>query len=92
MTIAEYFETQYNYRLKYPWLPVVLKPNGKTDFPMECLSVAPSQRFMKRLGGQQVSEMIKATVQRPRDRAKKISNAKWNRRSYEFFFKKFPTN
>ena len=75
ISIVQYFAQQYQYRVKYPWLPVVLKANGRTGFPMEVLVVAPSQRFMKRLDGQQVADMIKATVQKPSERANKISYA-----------------
>jgi eukaryotic translation initiation factor 2C len=75
ITMADYFKNQYNLKLKYPWLPVVFKGNGKTGFPMECLVITPSQKFTKRLSGQQVSDMIKATVQKPQERSSKINNA-----------------
>ncbi|KNC96140.1 uncharacterized protein SPPG_08528 [Spizellomyces punctatus DAOM BR117] len=75
MSIAEYFLKQYNLRLKYPKLPVVVKSNGKSAFPMEFLKMAPSVRFKNRLNGDQTSQMIRATVQRPLDREKRIASA-----------------
>ncbi|TPX71401.1 hypothetical protein SpCBS45565_g01159 [Spizellomyces sp. 'palustris'] len=75
MSVTKYFHTQYNIKLQYPSLPVVLKSNGKSAFPIEFLTTAPSQRFKKKLNGQQTSEMILATVQHPADREKKIVSA-----------------
>ena len=63
---VEYFKKQYNIDIKYPYLPVIFKvciglieqANGKTGFPMEFLSVAPSQRYMHKLSGQQTSGIL----------------------------------
>ncbi|TPX56274.1 hypothetical protein PhCBS80983_g04652 [Powellomyces hirtus] len=75
VSVAEYFMSQYNIKINYPFLPLVLKANGKSAFPMEFLTMTPSQRFKKKLNGDQTSDMIRATVQRPSDREKKISTA-----------------
>lgn len=75
MSISDYFKSQYNISLKYPNLPLAFKANGKTAFPLECLMIAPAQRFMKRLSPQQTSDMIKATTQRPDDRLRAINDA-----------------
>ncbi|KAJ3300746.1 hypothetical protein HK104_006045 [Borealophlyctis nickersoniae] len=74
-TVAQYFAEQYNYKLKFPFLPCALKPNGKTAFPLEVLKIVPGQRFMRKLNGQQTSEMIRQTVQKPEQRASKIQRA-----------------
>nr|KAJ3408140.1 hypothetical protein HK105_003249 [Polyrhizophydium stewartii] len=52
-----------------------MQGNGKTAFPLEVLKIAPAQRFMKRLGPQQTADMIRATVQRPKDRERTIQDA-----------------
>ncbi|KAI8818718.1 Piwi domain-containing protein [Fimicolochytrium jonesii] len=75
VSVAQYFQSQYNMKLQYPFLPVALKSNGKSAFPIEFLKMSPSQRFKKKLNGDQTSDMIRATVQRPLDREKKIANA-----------------
>ena len=65
VSVAEYFKEEYNIVLKYPNLPLVLKSNKKTAFPIECLSIIPGQRFMSRLKGDQISEMIRITMRKP---------------------------
>ncbi|KAI9101129.1 Piwi domain-containing protein [Phlyctochytrium arcticum] len=74
-SLAQYFKDQYNITLKYPNFPVVLKPNGKSAFPMELLRMVPSQRFEKKLNGDQTAKMIRATVQKPADRQRRIASA-----------------
>jgi eukaryotic translation initiation factor 2C len=74
ITVAEYFLTQYNIKLMYPNLPLAQKANGKTAFPIECLRVVAGERFKERLSGTQTAEMIKATVQKPSDRMKVITD------------------
>ncbi|RKO88986.1 Piwi domain-containing protein [Blyttiomyces helicus] len=81
--IAAYFEQQYGVRLQFPFLPCVTKVNGKTAFPMEVLKIMPGQRFLKKLNGDQTSQMIKATVQRPDQREAKIRNAVTNVLTYQ---------
>ncbi|EGF76744.1 hypothetical protein BATDEDRAFT_92312 [Batrachochytrium dendrobatidis JAM81] len=71
MSVESYFKDM-NVNLRYPTLPLALKANGKTAFPLEVLKIAPAQRFMKRLSGDQTSDMIRATVQRPNERQKEI--------------------
>jgi eukaryotic translation initiation factor 2C len=53
----------------------VWKANGKTGFPIECLEIVPSQRFTKRLSGDQTTEMIRHTTQKPADRQRSIQEA-----------------
>ncbi|KAI8822400.1 Piwi domain-containing protein [Fimicolochytrium jonesii] len=75
MSVTEYFFSQYRITLNYPYLPLALKANGKSAFPLEFLKMTPSQRFKKKLNGEQTADMIRATVQRPIDREKKIASA-----------------
>ncbi|KAJ3148183.1 hypothetical protein HDU86_007531 [Geranomyces michiganensis] len=74
-SVTQYFKAHYNLKLQYPFLPLVLKSNGKSAFPIEFLLMTPSQRFKRKLNGDQTSDMIRATVQRPADREKKIAHA-----------------
>ncbi|KAJ3020417.1 hypothetical protein HKX48_000825 [Thoreauomyces humboldtii] len=83
VSVTTYFLQQYNIKINYPFLPLVLKANGKSAFPMEFLAITPSQRFKKKLNGDQTSDMIRATVQRPVDREKKIANAVANTLKYQ---------
>ncbi|KAI8914093.1 hypothetical protein BC831DRAFT_179551 [Entophlyctis helioformis] len=75
ISVEDYFRRDLNVKLKFPNLPLALKGNNKTAFPLECLKIAPAQRFMRRLTGQQTSDMIRATVQRPSDRERDIRDA-----------------
>ncbi|KAL2917525.1 hypothetical protein HK105_202806 [Polyrhizophydium stewartii] len=74
-SVEQYFARDLNVKLRFPNLPLALKGNGKTAFPLEVLKIAPAQRFMKRLGPQQTADMIRATVQRPKDRERTIQDA-----------------
>ncbi|KAJ3182043.1 hypothetical protein HDU87_000383 [Geranomyces variabilis] len=74
-SVTQYFKLHYNLKIQYPFLPLVLKTNGKSAFPIEYLTMTPSQRFKRKLNGDQTSDMIRATVQRPADREKKIAHA-----------------
>jgi eukaryotic translation initiation factor 2C len=75
ISVAQYFEREYNYRLKFPNLPLALKANGKTAFPIECLEIQPAQKFRARLNPDQTADMIKVTTQKPHERKKRIEDA-----------------
>ncbi|KAJ3271560.1 hypothetical protein HDV01_006522 [Terramyces sp. JEL0728] len=75
VSVKQYFESEFNIRLKFPNMPLALKANGKTAFPLECLSIQPAQRFKDRLSGNQTANMIRATCQKPQDRKRQIENA-----------------
>ncbi|KAJ2997992.1 hypothetical protein HDV02_004994 [Globomyces sp. JEL0801] len=83
ISVTEYFKTELGVRLQYPDLPLVLKPNGKTAFPIEVLKIIPGQRFKDRMSGQQTADVIRATVQKPADRRAQIENAVKNSLKYE---------
>ncbi|KAI9314758.1 Piwi domain-containing protein [Dichotomocladium elegans] len=73
ISVATYFQRQYNIRLAYPFLPCVVV---KKDIflPMEVCQVVGGQRFMKKLNEKQTAEMIKFTCQKPSVRASKINH------------------
>jgi eukaryotic translation initiation factor 2C len=75
VSVAEYFLKEYNYKIRFPKLPLALKGNGKTAFPLECLRIQPAQRFRGRMSGDQTSDMIRATVQKPHERKQQVLNA-----------------
>ncbi|KAF7729871.1 eukaryotic translation initiation factor 2C, 2 [Apophysomyces ossiformis] len=71
MSVAAYFSKQYNKRLAYPFLPcVVVKKN--IFLPMEVCHITPGQRYAKKLDGNQTTEVIRFTCQKPGVRANKI--------------------
>lgn len=82
MNVATYFETNYRMKIHFPNLPCVMKANGKTGFPFEALSIAPGQRYDRKLSPQQTSDMIRATVIRPDKRATTIMDAVQKRMKY----------
>ncbi|KAI9246911.1 Piwi domain-containing protein [Phascolomyces articulosus] len=71
LTITQYFQQQYNLRLKYPFLPCVATRKDQY-FPMEILFVVPGQRYIKKLDDKQTADMIKFTCQKPHIRSNKI--------------------
>lgn len=75
INVTQYFKTHYKINLKYPNMPLIWKANGKTGFPVEVLAIVPSQRYTKRLTGDQTTDMIRATTQKPHDRQKSIMDA-----------------
>lgn len=74
VSVADYFQKTYKMSLKYPNFPLVSKASRGTKFPMEVLSIVPSQRMAGRLNGQQTADMIKATCQKPDARLRQIEN------------------
>eukprot|EP00271_Cylindrocystis_brebissonii_P008513 TRINITY_DN2288_c0_g1_i1.p1 TRINITY_DN2288_c0_g1~~TRINITY_DN2288_c0_g1_i1.p1 ORF type:complete len:1120 (+),score=187.19 TRINITY_DN2288_c0_g1_i1:146-3505(+) len=73
--IVEYFQQQYNWRLKFPnmqCLETGMDPNRKNWLPMELCIIAPNQRYPKKLTGQQMSNMLTAAKQRPEERKRDI--------------------
>ncbi len=82
-SVAEYFKKELKITVRYPNLPLVFKANKKTAFPMEFLEIVPAQRFKNKLNGDQISEMIRATVQKPSDRMHEIEMAVKNNLKYK---------
>jgi eukaryotic translation initiation factor 2C len=72
MSVAQYYKDTYNIHLKYPGLPLVRTRKKGEFYPMELCFVAPSQRYPFKLNDKQTADMIKFTVQRPKDRENMI--------------------
>ncbi|GJY92239.1 PAZ domain-containing protein [Tanacetum coccineum] len=75
-TVVQYFKEKYNVQLRFPALPAVqagtdAKP---TYLPMEICWVVPGQRYTLKLNERQVTQFLRATCQRPKDREDSIDN------------------
>lgn len=74
ISVIKYFNDKYNIRLRYPLLPAIqagtdAKP---TYLPMEICRLAVGQRYALKLNEKQVTNLLRATCQRPRDREESI--------------------
>lgn len=72
-SVAEYFASQYNLRLRYPGLPCIKSGTSEKQLylPLEVCDVVPAQRYMKKLNEEQTADMIKVTCQKPHLRLEK---------------------
>jgi eukaryotic translation initiation factor 2C len=77
ISVATYFATQYNYQLRYPFLPClkVGNPQRTVYLPMEVCDIVAGQRYLRKLNEQQTAQMIRMTCQTPDRRANKIAQA-----------------
>lgn len=77
MSVADYFEQRYDKRLEFPKLPclAVGSPQRSVFLPMECCAIPPGQRYMRKLDGQQTSDMIKIANRKPHERLENIKRS-----------------
>ncbi|XP_073158792.1 protein argonaute MEL1 [Henckelia pumila] len=75
ISVVQYFRQKYNITLRYPFLPAVQAGSDSKPIylPMELCKIVDGQRYSKRLNERQVSELLKATCLRPRDRQTSIT-------------------
>ncbi|XP_076919981.1 protein argonaute MEL1-like [Bidens hawaiensis] len=76
VSVVQYFREKYNAQLRFPLLPAIqagteAKP---TYVPMELCTLAFGQRYASKLNEKQVTNLLRATCQRPNDRQKSISD------------------
>ncbi|CAM8949612.1 unnamed protein product [Rhodiola kirilowii] len=73
VSVAQYYSQKYK-KLNYPWLPCLQAGNDKKriDLPMEVCMIVKGQRFSKKLNEKQVTNLLRATCQRPPEREKTI--------------------
>lgn len=73
-SVVQYFRERYNIELKYAYLPCLQTGSGAklTYVPMELAKIVQGQRYTKKLNESQVTTILKATCQRPRDREASI--------------------
>ncbi|KAL1557676.1 argonaute 5 [Salvia divinorum] len=74
ISVAQYFVQQYNIYLQYPYLPAVQAGSDTKPIylPMELCKIVEGQRFTRKLNERQVTALLKATCQRPKDRESSI--------------------
>ncbi|CAN4100830.1 unnamed protein product [Withania somnifera] len=74
ISVVEYFRQKYNIVLRYPMLPAIQAGSSSKPvyLPMEICKIVKGQRYTKMLNGRQVTEMLKATCQRPVEREEAI--------------------
>ncbi|KAK1426252.1 hypothetical protein QVD17_14922 [Tagetes erecta] len=74
VSVVNYYREKYNIQLRFPLLPAIqagteAKP---TYLPMELCWVVEGQRYASKLNEKQVTNLLRATCQRPMDREKSI--------------------
>ncbi|KAI3683581.1 hypothetical protein L1987_84089 [Smallanthus sonchifolius] len=74
ISVVQYFRDKYNINLRFPLLPAIqagtdAKP---TYLPTEICWLAGGQRYLLKLNEKQVTNMLRATCQRPKDREESI--------------------
>ncbi|KAL0534162.1 hypothetical protein IC582_028446 [Cucumis melo] len=74
ISVAQYFREKYGVTLKYPSLPAIQAGSDAKPvyLPMEVCKIVAGQRYTKKLNERQVTEMLRATCQRPTNRAESI--------------------
>jgi len=73
-TVYNYFQSRYNMRLQYPYLPCIIADNPKKHnyMPIEVCVICEGQKYNRKLNDKQTSDMIKFTCQPPNKRADAI--------------------
>ncbi|KAG5463683.1 MAG: hypothetical protein BJ554DRAFT_5349 [Olpidium bornovanus] len=76
LTVTQYFKQKYNIALRFPNMPCVCwgSKARQIRMPMEVCSILPGQRYLKKLDGDQTSNVIRATVTKPNERLRKITD------------------
>lgn len=74
VTVAEYFQSQYSMRLRYPNLPCLECGQKKSLFPFEVCTIVPGQKYARKLDEVQTANMIKFSCQRPNDRLRRVND------------------
>ncbi|XP_041992116.1 protein argonaute MEL1-like [Salvia splendens] len=74
ISVAQYFSQQYSISLDYPNLPAIQAGSDTKPIylPMELCKIVEGQRFSRKLNERQVTALLKATCQRPKDRESSI--------------------
>ncbi|KAI5085087.1 hypothetical protein GOP47_0001256 [Adiantum capillus-veneris] len=73
-SVVEYFKERHKYVIKYMALPCLQVGNRNQPgyLPMEVCQILEGQRYSRRLNEKQISELLKATCQRPLERERRI--------------------
>ncbi|KAM7274963.1 hypothetical protein ACFE04_016829 [Oxalis oulophora] len=75
-SVAQYFQDKYKIKLEFPNLPALQAGSSSkpVSLPMELCTIVDGQRYSRKLNEVQVTNLLKATCQRPRDREANIAN------------------
>ncbi|XP_057955884.1 protein argonaute 5-like [Malania oleifera] len=76
ISVAQYFREKYSIELQYPRLPCIQAGNDSNPIylPMEVCKIVEGQRYSKKLNDRQITELLRATCQRPYERENRIRN------------------
>ncbi|KAJ1694860.1 hypothetical protein LUZ63_011558 [Rhynchospora breviuscula] len=75
--VVDHFREAYNHNIRYVTLPcLVVRSNARKPnyLPMEVCKIVKGQRYRKKLNENQITNLRKATCQKPIDREKNILN------------------
>lgn len=74
-SLVEYFKNTYQYIIHYTHLPClqVNNPKRKVYLPMEICEIVEGQKYSKRLSDRQLTALLSATCQRPKERQMQIT-------------------
>uniref|UniRef100_A0ACD5XDA3 Uncharacterized protein n=1 Tax=Avena sativa TaxID=4498 RepID=A0ACD5XDA3_AVESA len=74
MTVVQYFMDRYNYRLEHTNWPCLQSGSDSRPvyLPMEACKIVEGQRYSKKLNDKQVTNILRATCQRPQQREQSI--------------------
>ncbi|KAG9146474.1 hypothetical protein Leryth_011748 [Lithospermum erythrorhizon] len=75
-TVVDYFREKYNVVLRHTSLPSILAGSEAKPamLPMEICSIVEGQRYTRKLNERQVTELLRATCQRPEARERSIQD------------------
>ncbi|XP_050370071.1 protein argonaute 5-like [Argentina anserina] len=73
-SVVQYYRKKYNIDLKYGAWPAIQAGNDSKSIylPMELCKIVAGQRYTKKLNQRQVTNLLRATCQRPRNRQNDI--------------------
>ncbi|KAL8140385.1 hypothetical protein V2J09_006406 [Rumex salicifolius] len=82
MSVCQYFYEKYHIQLRYPHLPCIISghKDRAVDIPLELCKLVDGERYAKKLNERQVTNMLRATCQRPPDRERSIKEIITNNR------------
>ncbi|KAM0912486.1 hypothetical protein ACQ4PT_012766 [Festuca glaucescens] len=74
MTVVQYFWDRYKYRLKFTSWPCLQSGSDARPIylPMEVCTIIEGQRFSRKLNEKQVTGILRATCERPKEREQSI--------------------
>lgn len=75
VSIVQYYREKYSIGLKHVALPALVSGNDSKPvyLPMELCTIVAGQRYTRKLNEKQVTNLLRATCQRPRDREANIN-------------------